>query len=339
MRRLNPYTIAGLIVLIVAISSGQQRPDLFEQKDTGTSLSQFFPEAGWKLDSQQKYKEVRVPFTQKRGLIYVQALWAGKPVKCVLDTGATYIFWPQPLGLAATPIGRRVQTLGIGGGYRVLGEWVLAPSIQLGGFKLRNILTISKSIVEKANGQKISVAQAEGVQEIILGNYVFQNVVLTIDYQKQEVILRDRDYDITRIPHLHDYLLDLVSDDGDLLLLGQLAGQPARFQIDTGNTNRLAINSTFAQKYLSAYPRTKSRTKLFYGVIINDNIPGINGNIGSIKFNTGRLAIVPLNLNVDALIGEPFLRYFRVTIDYSRSKILLEPYNQPFRRLQVESSS
>lgn len=324
---LDPYTIAGLIVLIVAISSGQQRPDLFEQKDTGTSLSQFFTEPGWKLDSQQKYKEVRVPFTQERGFIYVQALWAGKPVKCVLDTGASYISWPQPLGLAAAPIGKRVQTLGIGGGYRVLGEWVLAPSIQLGDFKLRNILTISKSIVEKANGQKISVAQAEGIQEIILGNYVFQNVVLTLDYQKQEVILRDSDYDITRIPRLHSYLLDLFWIDGKPVMQGQLADHPARFMIDTGNDG-IAINSAFAQKYLSTYPRTNSTAEIAYGVINTEEIPSVNGNIGGIKFSTGTLTIVPLDSKTDVLIGTPFLKNFRVTIDYSRSKILLEPYSQ-----------
>ena len=73
---------------------------------------------------------------------------------------------------------------------------VLAPNIKLGGFQLENIFTISEKIVEKVDGQKTSIAEAEGINEIILGNTVFQNLVLTIDYKKQEIILRDKDYDI-----------------------------------------------------------------------------------------------------------------------------------------------
>ncbi|MFW9264708.1 hypothetical protein, partial [Nostoc sp. CALU 546] len=96
------------------------------------------------------------------------------------------------MNLKARPIGKQVQMLGIGGKYSILGEWVLAPNIKLGGFELENIPTISQKIVEKADGQKISIAEAEGINEITLGNTVFQNLVLTIDYQKQEIILRPR---------------------------------------------------------------------------------------------------------------------------------------------------
>ena len=66
-----------------------------------------------------------MPFTQKKGLIYVQALWAGKQVNCVIDTGAIYISWPQTLNLKASPTEKQVQMLGIGGKHRILGEWVL----------------------------------------------------------------------------------------------------------------------------------------------------------------------------------------------------------------------
>jgi hypothetical protein len=118
-------------------------------------------------------------------------------------------------------------------------------------------------------------------------------------------------------------------DDGNLVLLGQLAGHPARFQIDTGNSG-MAINSAFAQKYFSASPRTKSKSEVAYGVINSDIIPGVDGNIGGIKFSTGTLSTLPLDSNVDVLIGEPFLRDFRITIDYGRSKILFEPYSEPF---------
>jgi predicted aspartyl protease len=107
------------------------RPEFFEQQYTRTRLAELFTEARWKLDSQQKYKEVRVPFSQKTGWIYVQALWAGKPVKCVLDTGATYISWPKTLGLAATPTGILAQSNGIGE-HRVLGEWVSVQSLEIG---------------------------------------------------------------------------------------------------------------------------------------------------------------------------------------------------------------
>ena len=217
--------------------------------------------------------------------------------------------------------------LGIGGKHSILGEWVLAPNIKLGGFELENIPTISQKIVEKADGQKISIAEVEGMNEIILGNTVFQNLVLTIDYQKQEIIFRDRDYDITKNQSVKGYLVDLVWNDGNLIVIGQLANHPVRFQFDTGNTMRLAVNIKFAQKYFANYPRSQSRTELASRTIFNENMPSINGNINGFNFDTGRLAIVPLDSDVDALIGEPFLKSFRTTIDYGRSKILLEPYS------------
>lgn len=321
---LNPYIIA-LIFFSLIISVSNQTRDLYKTKNTQINLSQLFATARWRLDSQQQYKEVRVPFTQKKGLIYVQALWAGKQVNCVIDTGAIYISWPQTLNLKASPTGKQVQMLGIGGKHSILGEWVLAPNIKLGGFELENIPTISQKIVEKADGQKISIAEAEGMNEIILGNTVFQNLVLTIDYQKQEIIFRDRDYDITKNQSIKGYLVDLVWNDGNLIVIGQLANHPVRFQFDTGNTMRLAVNIKFAQKYFANYPRSQSRTELASGTIFNENMPSINGNINGFNFDTGRLAIVPLDSDVDALIGEPFLKNFRTTIDYGRSKILLEP--------------
>ncbi len=127
------YTIGLLVLIVTFFSLGicKGRPEFFEQQYTRTRLAELFTEARWKLDSQQKYKEVRVPFSQKTGWIYVQALWAGKPVKCVLDTGATYISWPKTLGLAATPTGILAQSNGIGE-HRVLGEWVSVQSLEIG---------------------------------------------------------------------------------------------------------------------------------------------------------------------------------------------------------------
>lgn len=90
---LNPY-ILGLIILSLIISISNQFTDGYKTQKTPINLSQLFATARWRLDSQQQYKEVRVAFTQKKGLIYVQALWAGKQVNCVIDTGAIYISWP-----------------------------------------------------------------------------------------------------------------------------------------------------------------------------------------------------------------------------------------------------
>lgn len=318
----------GLFVLLLTVfcfNFYKRQLEFLEQKHSKTSLSPLFSKSHWKLESQQKYNEVRVPFSQRRGHIYVQAIWAGKSIKCLVDTGATYISWPQPLGLASIPTG--IQTWSAtSGGIRVYGEWVLAPSLQLGGFKLQNIPTILYTVAEQANGQKTFVAQAEGIKEIVLGNEAFHNVVLTIDYQKQEVILRDSDYDITHLPHPHSYLLNLSWNDGTPVVLGQLAGHPARFMLDTGS-NDMVISSAFAQKYFSRYPRRKSRYRAGYGLINTDEISGANGSIGNIKFMTDSITIFPFSSteNVDGLIGEPFLKYFRITIDYRRSKILLEP--------------
>ncbi|MBD2492100.1 aspartyl protease family protein [Aulosira sp. FACHB-615] len=327
---LNSY-ILGLIFLSLIIGTSNLFLNPYKAKNSQINLSQLFATARWRLNSQQQYKEVRVPFTQKKGLIYVQAFWAGKPVNCILDTGATYISWPQTLNLKSKPTGKQIQMLGVGGKYRILGEWVLAPNIKLGGFELENLPTILQKTVEKANGQNISIAQAEGVNEIILGNTVFQNIILTIDYQKQEIVLRNKDYDITKNQNLKKNLVNMIWDDENLIILGKLANYPARFQVDTGNTSRLAVNIKFAQKHFANYPRTQSKTELVSGTIYNENMPSIQGNINGIKFETGRLAIIPFNSDVDALVGEPFLRNYRTTIDYKRRKILLEPYSQFFQ--------
>ena len=60
------YYSLDLLSLVISVSN--QTRDLYKTKNTQINLSQLFATARWRLDSQQQYKEVRVPLTQKKRL-------------------------------------------------------------------------------------------------------------------------------------------------------------------------------------------------------------------------------------------------------------------------------
>ena len=64
-------------------------------------------------------------------------------------------------------------------------------SVKIGDYELKNINTVALDVPE-------AKAEEQGSMDRIptLGMDAFRNVVLTIDYQSHELLLRNRDYDV-----------------------------------------------------------------------------------------------------------------------------------------------
>ena len=164
----------------------------------------------------------------------------------------------------------------------------------------------------------------------LLGAPAFHGAVLTIDYPKKETIIRESSYDITRLPHHpHDLLLTPEWVDGWLpVLKGRLADHPARFALDSG-CGGVVITTRFANRLPLSSFGSDTTAEINGAQVSVKCLKNTSGAVAGIPFREDEVPVVdlPVWTHSDALAGTAFLERFRVTIDYTRHKVLLEPYS------------
>lgn len=265
------------------------------------------------LHSLKPFKEVRVPLIFHDGKPFVQASWFGRQIECELDTGTDGILYPQWLHLNAQPL-HMPASISVTHGPLTPAEWVVSPEIALGGFSVYNAVVMVAHVPQAA-------PPAPRAQKVpLLGMQMFLGVIVTIDYASKSLTMRSMDYDLTRKPHRKHSLLSHYPTEHypTVVVPGTLAGHAVGFMLDTG-CESLLINSAFAHRYLSVVPiRFPSGTTW----------PGIH-NVACTLL--GQHFTVPLALvdertySSDALLGGRWFERHRITLDYYRERVLIEP--------------
>ena len=241
-----------LVVLFLTAASSSCH---FNRKAAPTKESQadrlngLFDRSRIVLTSRKKDGEVRIPFTLRDGLIHLKMVWAGRPVEAILDTGSAFIAWPPSLHLASTRTGIP-QDSKMAAGVVKRGEWTVLSSIKAGDCEWQDIPTVADEKMKLASLKSHRTAlKTVAPPAPLLGAPAFHGAVLTIDYQKQEIIIRASSYDITHLPrHHHDLLLTPEWVNGYLpVLKGTLANHPARFALDSAS-EKILVNSQFVSR-------------------------------------------------------------------------------------------
>ena len=283
------------------------------------------------LNSTAKFQEVRVPFALRNNHIYVQCWLAGTRSECLLDTGVLTTFWPDRLPISCSATGRHTTSSGADGN-QVISSVVRLDSLRIGDYTLFQAPGETYPELRGSTANRLTKAK---YRKPVLGISAFDQVVLTIDYPNQELIFRNSDYDITHQAHGPNAgLFDLIGTPPisseptawpiPLLINGQIAGKKVQIQLDTGFSGALGITQSLARKLrlkrLQAVKAQGAFGHSFEMFFTNS----VDFEIGFIKGTLYTLVLPDVPNQTEVLLGNDILKYFTVTIDYGRRKVLLE---------------
>jgi Aspartyl protease/PDZ domain len=271
---------------------------------------------------------LKIPFELFGNLILLQVrVNNSDSLRFILDTGAdtSVIDARRAKALRLEPQGKIVASGAAGSAEATFTKGV---SVSLSGVELldQTIYVLPLDSLS-ALGRKI-----DGV----LGNDVLKEFVVEIDYLAGTINLYE--------PQSYRYsgsgeFIPLMMDDGLLFVRASITPQglapiEAKCEIDSGSTGAILLNTPFVQRHnlLATVPKA-----------IQTNTGGVGGTA---KMLRGRVNNVKLGRFVidhpithfsqatqgdyasskyDGLIGDQILRRFKVIVDYSRRRMLLEP--------------
>ena len=293
-------------------------------------------------------KEATVPLVKQGNGLYVNAWLNNQEVLCRVDTGAESVEWSRGLHVEGKMTSSQGQACDLLGGC-VAVQTVLLPRLKIGNYEITNIPTD----MSDAGSGPFTPAQEDAVQQPLLGNTAFVRTVLTIDYKKAQLIIRPPQYDFLRQPRKPgDRILEMgwashYSDSdwrkscyGTPAIEASLGGAPFWCTLDTG-AGQPEICLT--QALVDRNPLMKQK---------RHDMSSLNATSSSaqverfqdlkVRFKClGPLHAAPLLLRLNALvtptlngaevggagvIGLPLMKQYRITIDYGRGRVLLEPY-------------
>lgn len=279
----------------------------------------------FELNSQHPFQEVEIPITLRGYCPYVQANWSGHKLDCMVDTGAHFIKWPQWLQLDTQQLGVPWSSAGPEGP-PVPGEMVVSSRIEIGNLTLVNTLTEATGVPKPSLLPPTGPRLPYDFSGPVLGIYAFLPSVFTIDYRHRKLIVRNRDYDVTRLPHVAHTLLVPYEEEiaKRVVLRGTLAGHPARFMLDTGSP-AILVSDSLARKNLGYVPKPGTSWASMSGQRFN---PPVVHNVATTllgkPITIPDLYVVERAGGVDVLLGAAFFYSNRVTIDPFRKVLFLE---------------
>ena len=217
-------------------------------------------------------------------------------------------------------------------------EWhYILGSIKIGNYELQGVPTLAVSGILNPSRSYPDLRQV-----CDLGNTAFSQTVMTIDYKKRVLILRDPQYDPLRHCSRHCFVLPFqwksktpgTSYFGYLVVAAKILGHSLKVVVDTGDSSpSTSLTDTYWKSYLLGTKLRHNWTqKTAFGETKSDWIPELRISVPDARPHSPDLVlkqpavIMPdQHDGADAVIGYTILKNYIVTIDYPRQRILLEP--------------
>jgi hypothetical protein len=197
----------------------------------------------------------------------------------------------------------------------------VAPDIQVGNLTLRNA---------SANLDEL---QAQAYVPIIgrpltfrLGEDVFNQVVVDIDFARHCVVFRDPKTVSRPVGAIEIPLIEL---DGERVIpLSVNGSEPAQFELELGNMNGpLLVTPVYADthKLLESHATSQRLSGPFSETVVSVDHLGFAG----VDFPRAPIAVIPDTdlppASIAGGVGLPLLSHFRLIIDYSHNRIYAIP--------------
>ena len=298
------------------------------------------PPADVLLRSKLQYNEVIVPFKLLHNQISVQAVISGQKTQCSVDTGSASVLMPQSLHLVKPQKDKLFFVRGTdAGGNSLELRRALLNDVQIGDYELRRVPVL---VTSPTSSTRLLPNPSYGC---VLGNSIFSNVVVTIDYRLHQVIFRSREYNPATQQHSpgsysfpFHWASSMVSAKpfGLIAVSGTISGRPATFAIDTGwSNNTMGIRrKVFQRLFPSSTPASYEKiVSTAFGQAKGVYVPNLvcrlkddDPHHPDLEFHHPALVVADQEDGVDAIWGYSVLKDYRVTIDYPRQHIFLEAY-------------
>ena len=234
--------------------------------------------------------------------------------------------WIGPLGLKA---GRKQRVDAPGGS--IERATITGATLELPGLQIKN--QVFSAIDQSAFAQ--FYGQAE---DGILGFDFIERFVVEIDYETQRLRLYDPTtyrYDGSGSSIPIDLSTRQPYVEARVLRKGEAPAQ-GRFEIDTGSMDALDLNTPFAASH--RIPGPGDRAFSVRGRSLGGETSGVLTRVGGLELGNIRInepiaSIVAEDVDRAGQISGEILRRFRVILDYSRGRMILEKnhnFSEPF---------
>ena len=307
------------------------------------------------LHSTERFQAVHIPLTlNKWGQIFLPVTIDGKTRLWQFDTGSDVSNWPRGGDIKGeeTEIARYSSgALGITG---VEVNDVLS-CVKIGKYECHKLSGYSRKV------KKPVQVNNKGENVYLLNSSAFSQVVVTVDYQRQDMIIRNRVYDpayeiIAKGVHALEFstVKSYYDEDkpvadanyGQIVLKSNIGGKSVDLMLDTGYCNDWGLLLK-SDKYKVIIPPLKSgphpvkEWKRKISVYTTDGLKSVltlstspvDFTINGVKPKDmfAEKASVLCDTSDDSakyggILGAAVLRNYRVTFDFPRQRLFLEPY-------------
>ena len=264
------------------------------------------------------------------GIILLEAAFEGKRGWWLLDSGYEYSLLDSATAQAAGVTVSTPKTVAQPGGSVTQG-WARGVSLDVSGvpFHPDSLAVLPLAPLSPVVGQSLAG---------LLGHDFFERNVISIDYAAREVRLAPA---TGWNPPAGATRLAVWLEDGEPFVLGTLwvAGRtvPAKLKLDTGSFSGLGLNGSFVVQnrlFPLGWPRRPVQ-----GIAVGGATRNFVGRLDSMELG-GIVIPQPVagwsedltRVGDAGTLGAPNLARFRITFDYARRRIVLEPYPNAARR-------
>lgn len=282
-------------------------------------------------------KQARIPFQLHSNLIIVPVrVNNSDTLHFILDTGVSSVIITDPAAIRRQPLRftRKVKLTGAGEGGQLMASVAIDNQLKMGQMHAnhQNIVVLDDDILRLSEYVGVPIHG-------IFGYEVFSNFVVTIDFQRRELVLNNPKNYRYRRSHGSRYpiaIQDTKPYTDVMALLENGKTLPIRVVIDTGAGHALLINRSNGDDI--RLPDKVIRAQLGRGLsgVINGNLGRIEkirlGNfemdnvVASFPDSTSfGLKIAEHAAERNGNLGCEILRRFRVTFNYQDKYMVLKP--------------
>lgn len=266
-----------------------------------------------------------------RPMILVYLNEEKEPYRFVLDTGSgmSVISDRTAKRLGIKPVARGGLSRAVGGGGRFEIVYGFLSSLEIGETRIDRVPVYIRQFYDEKN-------PVDGY----LGLSVITKFLTTIDYGAHTFTLTRRSGGINNRPLLDSELPIHTSGSG--FLSGEVrvesVEKPLNFIIDTGASVSVVSQKLFEATDIEGFAQ-KTKMKIYGAAGVADDVklltlPRVTfGAFSRPKISAAVLDLEPVNETAgfmqDGILGGNFLRHYRITFDFARAVIQLEPLVPP----------